>query len=91
MLEKLASEGGDSRLTDGSVRPLAPAVVADAVRRAIETGRFEVFAPRRYGLVYWLHDAFPGLVRRAIARDFETRKPETRDPEKRRGSSQADE
>jgi NADP-dependent 3-hydroxy acid dehydrogenase YdfG len=68
MLAQLAETREPSLLTSGTlVGPHPPAVVADAVRRAIETGRHEVTAPRRYAPLFRLHDIAPGLFRRAIA------------------------
>ncbi|MBW2287254.1 MAG: SDR family oxidoreductase [Deltaproteobacteria bacterium] len=67
MLAQLAETREASLVTSGTlVGPHPPAVVADAVRRAIETGRHEVAAPRRYGPLFRLHDIAPGLFRRAI-------------------------
>lgn len=69
MLARLHEEREPSLVTSGTlVGPHPPGVVADAVRRAIETGRHEVTAPRRYAALFRLHDLAPGLFRRAIAR-----------------------
>jgi hypothetical protein len=69
MLGRLSATRKPSPITSGTlVARHPPSVVADAVRRAIETGRYEVSAPRRYGFVFWLHDVIPGLLRQAVAR-----------------------
>jgi len=68
MLAQLAESREPSLLTSGTlVGSHPPSVVADAVRRAIETGRHEVAAPRRYAALFRLHDMAPGLFRRAIS------------------------
>ena len=67
MLARLTETRDPSLVTSGVlVGPHPPEVVAEAVRRAIETGRHEVAAPRRYALLFRLHDIAPGLFRRAI-------------------------
>jgi short-subunit dehydrogenase len=49
-------------------RPLPPERVADAVARAVETGRAEIFVPGWMTLPARLRGAAPGLFRRAIDR-----------------------
>ena len=49
-------------------RPLPPERVADAIARAVETGRAEIFVPGWMTLPARLRGAAPGLFRRAIDR-----------------------